>query len=60
MSGSEKGPDYIVSIIYQILHVVPTGTVASELDELTTGPACRGAAIRETGVCFFSIGNRGT
>ena len=55
---SRKGIDYIVGMVQKSLHIIPTGVVASELDEFTTGLSCFGATIGEAGVCLFSIYER--
>lgn len=55
MNESGQGLDYIVSIVDKILHVVPTGAVASELDKFTTGSSRCGTTIREARVRLFRV-----
>ena len=52
---SGKELHYIVGIVYEILHVVPTGTVTSDLNKFTTSSSRRGTTIREAGVRLLGV-----
>ena len=52
---SGKELHYIVGIVYEILHVVPTGTVTGDLNKFTTSSSRRGTTIREAGVRLLGV-----
>jgi len=58
ITKSGKELNYIVGVVQKSLYVVPTGVVASELDEFTTGSSRRSASIGEAGVSLFRIYKR--
>ena len=59
-SESGEGVYYIVSIVYQVLHIVPSGTIASELSKFATGSSCHSTTGHEAGVGLFSVSEGGT
>jgi hypothetical protein len=50
--------NYIEDIVHENLDIVPSGIVASNLDEFTTGPSCRSTTIREPGVRLLGVRER--
>ena len=47
-----------MGIVYEVLHVVPAGAVANDLNKFTTDPPRRCTAIRETRVCLLGVNER--
>ena len=48
-----------MGIVYEIIHVVPAGTVTSDLNKFTTNSSRRGTTIREAGVRLLGVSESG-